>query len=148
VIWRRERFDDGARWRVVYEHRYPAWANISIEIGDVTNDGVADVLHYDEQGSGGCGSHYLVATVGESEREIYRRDSCESYYRIRRGALVVDEPVGPCPVTPGSAHCFGGRRVVALRWSGKRIVPVSSETECTWPALDLDPARECRRRPT
>jgi hypothetical protein len=146
AIWRRERFKEIHRWRLTYQRRYRAYASIAAEVGDVTNDGVNDVLHQDEQGSGGCGPHFLVATVGTREREIFRRDSCETYYRILPGALLFVEPVGPCPISDGGAHCFGGRRSVRMRWTGTRLVAASARVECSWPELDLDPANQCRKR--
>lgn len=144
VIWRRERYLDGHRWRRVYERRYRPFAYIGMEFGDVTHDGVADVLHQDEQGSGGCGPHYLVATVRGREREIFRRESCETQYRIVRGVLIVNLPVGPCP-RPQAAHCSGGRRVERMRWSGRRLATVHTRTTCffRW----LDPRSGCKRRP-
>jgi hypothetical protein len=131
---------------MVYGHRYRAWAHIDAEFGDVTHDGVADVLHEDEQGSSGCGSHYLVGTVAARERVIFRRESCETDYRIARRGLMINEPVGPCPVSPASVHCSAGRRFIRMRWTGTRLVRASVKVECSWPELPLDPADECRRR--
>jgi hypothetical protein len=148
VVWRRERFSGATRWRVVYERRYPAYANIYVETGDVTADGIPDVLHYDRQGSGGCGAHYLVGTVGTAEREIFRRESCETDYRIFRRVFMINQPIGPCPVSRAGAHCSGGSRLVRMRWTGTRLVPALVKVECHWPELPLEPARECRRRAT
>lgn len=147
VLWRQERSGDGGlRWRSVYQRRYPVWANVNVEVADITGDGVPEVLHFSEQGSGGCGAHYVVTTVGRRAREIFRRNSCESDFMIRGRAFVVDEPVGRCPVQEASAHCSGGRRTVTMRWTGTRLVPASSTVECDWPELNLDPARNCERR--
>jgi hypothetical protein len=146
ILWRHEPFEDGSRWRAVYERRYPPWALIFVEFGDVTHDGIPDVLHYDRQGSGGCGAAVLVGTVGQKEREIFREYTCETTHRILRRVFMVNEPVGPCPIRPAGAHCFGGRRVVRMRWTGTRLVRASARVECSWPELDLDPADECRRR--
>jgi hypothetical protein len=146
ILWRRERFEDGHRWRMIYRRGYPPFANIYAEVGDATGDGAPDVLHYHEQGSGGCGPHYLVAVQDGFGREVFRKNSCESRYRIAAGVLAFDEPVGPCPLASGSAHCFGGSRHVRMRWTGSRLVVGSAQVTCGWPELNLDPANECRRR--
>ena len=147
VLWRREPFRGGGlRWRALYQRRYPAYAYVDVETGDLTGDRVPEVLHYNEQGSGGCGAHYVVMALARSAREIFRRQSCESRYRILRRVFMINEPVGPCPVRPAGAHCFGGRRLVRMRWTGTRLMRLSMKTECDWPNLNLDPARNCERR--
>lgn len=148
VLWRQERFRNGGlRWRSLYQRRYPPYAYVTVETGDITGDGVPEVLHSSEQGSGGCGPHYVVMAIGRRAREIFRRESCETHYRIFRRVFMINEPVGPCPVD-GGAHCSGGRRLVRMRWTGTRLVRASVKVECLWPKLRLDPARQCRRRPT
>jgi hypothetical protein len=145
VLWRQERSPEGAmRWRSLYQRRYPVWAFVAVEIGDVTGDGAAEILHWHEDGSGGCGGHYLVAIEGRSAREIFRRSSCETHFRIFRRVFMINEPVGPCPHRHGSAHCYGGRRVLRMRWTGTRLVPGLVKVSCSWPELPLDPANECR----
>jgi hypothetical protein len=147
VLWRQERSPEGAmRWRALYQRRYSVWAWVDVETGDITGDGVPEVLHSYEEGSGGCGPHYVVSVAGKTAREIFRRDSCETDYRILRRVFMINEPVGPCPMSPASVHCFGGKRLVRMRWTGTRLVPATVKVECLWPKLELDPSNECRRR--
>jgi len=146
LLWEQELFEDGRRWRLLYERPYPWWADVDVVLGDVTADGSPDVFHSTSQGSAGCGPRYVVAVVGGAARETFRRHTCESYFRIEPGQLLVDEPVGPCPVRLAGAHCFGGRREVALGWTGWRLAPTSTMVRCEWPDLELEPENECRRR--
>jgi hypothetical protein len=134
------------RWRIVYRRRAADYARIGLTVGDVTGDGHPDVLLVEEQGSGACGPRVLVAWVAGRERTLVARNECESTFRLEHSALVVDEPVGACPYPAGSAHCFGGTRDVAMRWSGAKLVERRATVTCALPRLD--PARGCgpRRR--
>jgi hypothetical protein len=133
-------------WRTVYERGFDWAAFVGLSTGDLTGDEHDDVLVSSEEGSAVCGPHVAIATVRGRTREIFRRYACESHFAIRKSGLQVDEPVGPCPHRSGGAHCFGGRRTALMRWTGTRFVRHSSRVRCSWPALDLDPANECRRR--
>jgi hypothetical protein len=146
IMWRRERHDDFHRWRAVYTRRYPSWADVRVVLGDVTGDAVPEVLHFDEQGSGACGPHYVVDGLARGGREIFRKYTCESTYELVENRLRLTEPLGPCPHPQGSAHCFGGGQVSVFRWTGTRLTVSAVRRWCFEP--NLDPARGCERRDT
>jgi hypothetical protein len=130
-------------WETVYDRRFfRGW--MRTWLGDLTRDGHLDVLVVSEQGTAGCGEHLVIASVRGQPREIYRRATCETWHDLRGDRLVVNEPVGPCPDPEDALHCFGGRRVSVLRWTGTRLVRESGRVMCSTPKLD--PANECRRR--
>jgi hypothetical protein len=138
VIWQRIA---PTRWRIVYRRRSAESASMSLSAGDVTGDGHPDVLTVEEQGSGACGRRVLLAWAAGRERTLLVRNQCESAFRLEHGALVIDEPVGPCPYPPGSAHCFGGVRQIVMRWRGALVVQRSATVKCALPRLD--PTRGC-----
>jgi hypothetical protein len=141
LVWEGARRGAFTRWRVVYSRRFRPWDSTFASTGDVTGDGHPDALLEQVMGSGACGPHIVVGQVRGRVRTLFRRDTCETSMGLARGALVIDEPVGPCPYEAGSAHCFGGRRVVVMRWNGSKLVPAETTVECAFPRLD--PAREC-----
>ena len=140
-LWQRT---GATRWRVVFRHRAAEYTFPSVTVGDTTGDGHPDVLLVEAQGSGACGLRLLVAWVAGGERMLVARNECESGFRLERGTLVVDEPVGSCPYTPGSAHCAGGTRHIVMRWSGARLTERRTKVTCAF--LRLDPTRGCVAR--
>lgn len=144
LVWQARPTRRSTQWRVVYERRYPRYLSLRYRTGDVTRDGHADVLVNASQGSSGCGPWRVVAVADGRTRDIFYRDTCETEMRIEDGALIIDEPVGPCPTPQGSVHCFGGRRQTSKRWNGSRLVAVDSSVECV--LARLDPERDCRPR--
>ena len=116
----------------------------SLTTGDVTGDHHPDLLVTLEQGSGACGPREIFATVHARIRRIFDRNECESFVRLKGGAVQLDEPVGRRPFTEGSAHCFGGEAHIVERWNGRRLVVGSRRVRCTLPRLD--PAADCNRR--
>jgi hypothetical protein len=144
LLWQADREGRATKWRVVYARRYPWYLTLEYATGDVTRDGHADVLLDALQGSGGCGPWRVAATVAGRTRDIFSRDTCETRMAIEKGALVIDEPVGPCPDPRGSVHCSGGTRHVDKRWNGSRLVTADVSVRCVLPKLD--PRRECRPR--
>lgn len=138
LIWQRVA---PTRWRIVYHHRAAEYAPMDVSVRDVTGDGHPDVLLVETQGSGACGPRVLVTWVAGRERTLVARNECESAFRLKHGALVIDEPVGPCPYRDGSAHCFGGTRHVVMRWSGALLVEHRATVKCILPRLD--PTRAC-----
>lgn len=144
LLWQADREGRATKWRVVYGRRYPWYLSLGYATGDVTGDGHADILLSALQGSGGCGPWRLVATVAGRMREMFSRDACEMRMAIERGALVIDEPIGPCPDPQGSVHCFGGRRRVEKRWNGTRLATTDVSVECV--LATLDPRRGCQPR--
>ncbi|HEY2939654.1 MAG TPA: hypothetical protein VGJ27_07570 [Gaiellaceae bacterium] len=146
-VWQAQPARRRTRWLVAYARRYPDIGPVGFSVGDVTGDGHPEVLLAQLQGSGGCGPWTVVATTGRSVREIFDRTTCESYLKLAHGALVIDDPVGPCPYRQGSAHCFGGRRTLVERWNGHRLVVVKKTVVCM--LKRLDPRSGCsRNRPT
>jgi hypothetical protein len=141
LIWQRVA---PTRWRIVDRRRASVGQLLGVTIGDVTRDGHPDVLAVIGEGSGACGPRLLLAWAAGRERALLSRNECESTYRIRGGALVVDEPVGPCPYANGSAHCFGGVRHTVMRWNGPHLLARRATVACALPRLD--PARACRPR--
>jgi hypothetical protein len=141
LIWQRV---TPTRWRIVYRLRSISDEQLGVSVGDVSGDGHPDVLALDEQGSGACGPRVLVAWAAGRERTLVAHNECESIFVLRNHALVVDEPVGPCPHRLGSAHCFGGVRHVVMRWRGARLVTHRATVKCALPRLD--PSRGCVRR--
>ena len=141
IVWHRRR----ERWELVYARRHPWWVHLSVDRGDVTRDGRADVLLGEETGgSGGCGVRRVLAPAPEQAREIFRRHLCEAYVAIQDGAVVVNEAIGPCPYPEARAHCYGGRKTSELRWDGVALRPVRVTIECE--LARLDPARSCQPR--
>jgi len=142
VVWQRT----ATRvWRRVLSRPYPvADSPPSLTTGDVTGDHHPDLLVTLEQGSGACGPREIFATVHARIRRIFDRNECESFVRLKGGAVQLDEPVGRRPFTEGSAHCFGGEAHIVERWNGRRLVVGSRRVRCTLPRLD--PAADCNRR--
>jgi hypothetical protein len=142
TLWRRM---SPTEWRVAWSRRYAEFVAPGAIVGDVNGDRHADVLLVEwNGGTGFCGPRRLLADVGGRARVLFARSTCETQMTIANGALVIDEPVGPCPYRQGSVHCFGGTRHVVLRWRGARLVARSAHVSCALPRLD--PARGCRRR--
>jgi hypothetical protein len=147
IVWQARRFDRRTVWRIAYARRYPLGdMGISFTLGDVTSDRHPDVLLSNLQGSGGCGQWTLLATVRGVVRELFERDTCENDLRLADDALVIDEPVGPCPQRIVPAHCFEGRRTSVERWNGQRLVVVWHHVVCS--LKRLDPASGCSRNRT
>jgi hypothetical protein len=138
LIWQRV---TPARWRIVYRRRATDFAMIGLTIGDATGDGHPDVLLVQSEGSGGCGPRVLVAWAAGRERTLLTRNECESAFQLKHGALLVDEPTGPCPYRTGSAHCFGGSRHIVMRWRDAHLIQRRTTITCNLPRLD--PKRGC-----
>ncbi len=117
VVW--QRFDAGRPWRVVYAFTDgPASGVLGVrfETGDLTGDGVADVLAFEDTGgSGGCGVWRAVETGPGVATGIFRRATCDAQVRIEAGALTIREAM----FAPGDAHCCPSSfRTTTLRWDG------------------------------
>jgi hypothetical protein len=140
IVWLRTK----RGWRRVYSKRLPGWAHYGLRAGDVTHDALDDVLLTQSEGSGGCGERSVSAAVSGGVREIFRGSWCETGIDVHGGDLLVRTPYGPCPVQPGSAHCYGGVRNERLRWDGRRFRRASLSVECL--RADLDPRRGCRKK--
>jgi hypothetical protein len=135
AVWRRT----GTAWRRAYTRRYAELANFGIARGDVTSDGIDDVLVTHSQGSGACGVRAVLAVVNGVVREIFRRSWCETGIAALTGDLVVHTPYGPCPVQPGAAHCYAGVQHERLHWDGGRFRRAAVWLTCVAPDLDPRP---------
>jgi hypothetical protein len=133
------------RWELAYEDVLPCCPSQAIETGDLTGDGHLDALTREAQGSGGCGfTRVLIGSHGRL-REEFAYQGCDYSVSIEKGAVVLRDGVGPCPVE-GGAHCSGGTRTTVKRWNGTRLVTAREAVECHRP--HLEPARLCTPRNT
>lgn len=116
-LW--QAFADGPAWRVVYAFTDEPSAGVlgvRFETGDLTGDGVPDVLTFEDLGgSGACGVWRVVAPGPGSATEIYRKQTCDTDVRISGGELAIREAL----FAPGDAHCCPSRyRTTTLAWDG------------------------------
>lgn len=141
IVWIRE----GEAWRRAYRRTYPFWIGPDVRTAEVTRDALPELLVTEPNGgSGNCGIRRVLMLRRRSVEEIFRRGMCETDITAKDGDLVVPEPVGPCPVQPASAHCYGGIRTERLRWDGDRVVRFRVSVKCHAP--HLDPLRGCEPR--
>jgi hypothetical protein len=106
-------------WRVVYAFTDPAAKGVDgirTASGDLTGDGIADLLTFeDTDGSGGCGTWRVIASDEAGATEIFRRMTCDTQIQIVDGTLRVRAAV----YAPGDAHCCPSAfRTTTLRWDG------------------------------
>lgn len=129
VLWTRFRtYGFASRWR-----SYPlpvttqvgtGQPNIWIALGDVTSDGRRDILVAQYAGNHGCGPHRVVAAIARRPRVIYRNELCQSTLASHRGLLKVSMP----DHAPGDSVCCPSFfRVTLWRWSGRRLVAISTQ---------------------
>ena len=127
VVW--QRFG-GPEWRALYaftDRPRAGVLGITLEPGDLTGDGIADLLTLEHTGgTGACGRWRVVATDPGGATEIFRRDACDTEMAIADGDLRIREAV----YEPGDPHCCPSAfRVTTLRWDGEEWVETSSETQ-------------------
>lgn len=130
AVW--QRFDDRPTWRAVYaftDRPRKGILGIDVRSGDLTDDGVADLLSFEDVGgSGACGTYRVIEPSSGSAEEIFRREACDTAISIAGGDLEVREAV----FEPDDPHCCPSAfRVSTLRWSGTRWREVASETRPT-----------------
>ena len=120
VVW--ERFEGQTpAWRAVYAFTdRPARGILGIQLspGDLTGDGIDDVLTFEDAGgSGGCGMWRVVTPTAGVAEQIYRQPTCDTQIVNTGGALRVQEAV----YQPGDAHCCPSSYLLTtLRWNGDR----------------------------
>ncbi len=131
VLW--QRFE-GPVWRALYaftDRPSAGVLGISLTPGDLTGDGVADLLTNElTGGTGACGRWRVVASEPGRATEIFRRDTCDTEIVIAGGELRLRKAV----YEQGDPHCCPSAfRVTTLRWDGvswrktsSEIVPVAS----------------------
>ncbi len=126
VVWQ---LGAGPEWRALYAFtdRPPTGVlGITLEPGDLTGDGTADLLTSEHTGgTGACGRWRVVASEPGVATEIFRRDACDTEIAIAAGELRIREAV----YEPGDPHCCPSAfRVTTLRWNGEAWVETGSET--------------------
>ena len=115
-------------WRAVYAFTdLPARGvfGIRMDQGDLTGDGIADLLTFEDVGgSGACGTYRVVSSTDGDATEIFRRSVCDTEIQIAGGDLRIREAV----FEPDDPHCCPSAfRTTVLRWSGSDWEEISSE---------------------
>jgi hypothetical protein len=121
VVWRRTGSDPP--WVATYALRDPPKAEvlgITIDTGDVTGDGRADALVFENRGgSGACGTWSVLALSPEADADTYSKDLCDASVEMSAhpiGIRIVESVFGP-----GDPHCCpSGLRTSVLEWNGTR----------------------------
>jgi hypothetical protein len=132
IVWQRSE-DEG--WHAVYALTDPARLGvfgIRVDVGELTDDAIADVLSFEDVGgSGACGTYRVIASSPGDANEIFRRDACDTQMVISGGDLRIREAV----FHADDPHCCPSAfRESTLRWNGTSWDEVSSEV------LPNDPA--------
>jgi hypothetical protein len=127
VVW--QRFP-GPSWRALYaftDRPSGGVLGITMEPGDLTGDGIADLLTNEQTGgTGACGRWRVVASEPGGATEIFRRDTCDTEIAIAGGELRIREAV----YEAGDPHCCPSAfRVTTLGWNGREWRETSSEVQ-------------------
>jgi len=126
IVWQHARSDP--TWRAVYAFTDPKGRGVfgvRMDQADVTGDGIADLLTFEDVGgSGACGTYRVIASTDGDAAEILRRDVCDTEIQIAGGDLRVREAV----FEPEDPHCCPSAvRTTVLRWTGSDWKQISSE---------------------
>ncbi len=118
VVW--ERFGDGPPWRAVYAYTDPPpkrVLGIRIQAGDLTGDGVDDVLTFEDTGgSGACGVWRVISPTAGSATQLLRKHTCDTEIDNGAGLLEIRRAV----YQPGDAHCCPSSfETTVLKWDGQ-----------------------------
>jgi hypothetical protein len=126
IVWQHP--DGDPAWRAVYAFTDPKGKGVfgvRMDQADVTGDGIADLITFEDVGgSGACGTYRVVESTDGDAAEILRRDVCDTEIQVAGGDLRVRKAV----FEPEDAHCCPSAvRTTVLRWNGSDWVEVSSE---------------------
>lgn len=126
IVWQHAEVDPA--WRAVYAFTDPKGKGVlgvRMDQADVTGNGIADLLTFEDVGgSGACGTYRVVESTEGDAAEILFRDVCDTEIQVAGGDLRVREAV----FEPDDAHCCPSAvRTTVLRWNGSDWVEVSSE---------------------
>ena len=126
IVW--QRADAQSAWEAVYAFVDPKGRGVfgvRMDQGDVTRDGIADLLAFEDVGgSGACGTYRVIATTAGDAAEIFRRNVCDAEIQIAGRDLRLREAV----FEPDDPHCCPSAfRTTVLRWNGKDWTEVSEE---------------------
>jgi len=118
--------------RRLYSHRAREGADrISVETGDFSGDGRADVLVFDDlDGSGACGVYRALLTRPGSVRQVRVRALCEDQgsIHVRPGGLLQSIGLKKDPKTRDQIHCcYLFVRRTLMRWNGRRWLRIESD---------------------
>jgi len=121
VVW--QRFAADPPWRAVYAFtdRPPSGVlGISLETGDLTADGLPEIVTFEQVGgTGACGTWRVIAPRPGGASEIHREETCDVQIQIADGALERREAV----YGPDDPHCCPSAfRVSRLEWDGETFV--------------------------
>jgi hypothetical protein len=126
IVW--QHADGDPTWRAVYaftDRKGKGVFGVRMDQADVTGDGIADLITFEDVGgSGACGTYRVVESTDLDAAEILRRDVCDTEITVAGGDLRVRKAV----FEPDDAHCCPSAvRTTVLRWNGSDWVEVSSE---------------------
>lgn len=126
IVW--QQFDDPDAWRAVFaftDGPRKGVFGIRVSEGNLTGDGLPDLLSLEDVGgSGACGTYRVIASAKGDASEIFHRDVCDTQIVIARGNLRVREAL----FEPDDPHCCPSAfRTSTLRWDGSAWHEVSSE---------------------
>jgi hypothetical protein len=126
VVW--QRFDGQApAWRAAYaftDRAARGILGIRLSVGDLTHDGIDDVLTFEDAGgSGGCGMWRVISPTRGGTEQIFHKPTCDTEILSSAGTLRITEAV----YEPGDAHCCPSSFLISiLRWSGTSWREVSA----------------------
>jgi hypothetical protein len=128
ILW--ERLGDEPAWRATHAFTDPPTKGvlgISLDAADLTGDGLADALTFEQTGgSGACGRWRVVAPFEGGADEAFDRRTCDARITIAGDHLELREAV----FAPGDAHCCPSSvRISTLRWDGHAFVETDVREE-------------------
>jgi hypothetical protein len=128
ILW--QRFAEAPTWRATHAFTdSPAKQvlGISLDAADLTGDGVADALTFEQTGgSGACGRWRVIAPFAGGAVEAFDRRTCDARVTIAGDHLELREAV----FAPGDAHCCPSSfRITTLEWDGAAFAETSVREE-------------------